>query len=727
MRLDALLRPRSIAILGASERPSIGRALLEALDLIGFSGSVYPINPRYETLLGRRCYASVAELPRDVDVLAVCVNHARVLEHFRPAAERGIGAAVVFDGGFAEAGAEGRRQQEEITAICREAKIALCGPNCMGVVSPHVPSLVYIQALRDPALLAGNVGLVSQSGSICIGLLADCRRFGWSHAISSGNEAVLAAVDFLEYLIDDSTTRVITMFLETVREPERFVAALDRAADRGKPVVVLKVGRNERTRRAITTHTGGLAGESRVFSAVLRAHRTIEVTDMDEMTEVLACCQGERWPRGRRLSVMTASGGQAELILDVAGAAKLQLPPLSATSRAEVERVVGAVTGDGNPLDAWGNGDFATNFPHALSVLGADADYDAVVMCSDNFDDQPMGSPARIFEYGRMLADAAPKSPKPFYFMTTRSGVFHRDLVAFLREHGIALIGGTRQGLGAIDRLARWAEPARRSRDVAPGAGRAIEAIRAGRARRTIHEHDAKRLLAHAGLPIVREQLVTSLDDARAAAKTLGYPVALKVVSDAIPHRSDLGLVAVGLRGESELDAEWRRMARRLGEVDERPGFPGALGALGGGGSHVGVPHVIDGFVVQEVASGVLEVFAGVSRDPDFGLVLAFGAGGVLIDALDDVALRPLPLRDGDAQAMIAETRAATLLGGFRGRPGGDVAALERCLETLVDFAWAERDHLDELDVNPIVVRKAGEGCVVVDALIVPRAPAVTE
>src|SRR5437667_10130947 len=262
----------------------------------------------------------------------------------------------------------------------------------MGVASPHVPSLVYLGALQNPALLTGNVGLISQSGSICIGLLTDCRRFGFSQVISSGNEAVLAAVDFLEYLIDDPATKVIAMFLETVREPGRFVAALDPAADRGKPVVVLKVGRSERTRRAITTHTGGLAGEARVFSAMLRAHRAIEVADMDELTEVIACCQAERWPSGRRLAVMTASGGQAELILDVASTAGLQLPPLSPASRAEVERVVGRITGDGNPLDAWGSGVFATNFPHGMRVLGGDPDYDAIAFCSDGFDDQPMGS-----------------------------------------------------------------------------------------------------------------------------------------------------------------------------------------------------------------------------------------------------------------------------------------------------------------------------------------------
>ena len=703
MPLDRLLRPRSIAIVGASERPSVGRTLVEALDGIGFRGEVYPINPRYESLLGRRCYPSIAELPRDVDVVAFCVNHARVLEHMQPAADRGIGAAVIFDGGFAEADAEGRARQEAIAGICREASMTLCGPNCMGVISPHVPSLVYIQAVHDPTRLAGNVGMISQSGSICIGLLTDCRRFGWSQVISSGNEAVVAAVDFLEYLIDDPNTRVIAMFLESVRQPDRFVAALDRAADRGKPVVVLKVGRSDRTRRAITSHTGGLAGEARVFSAMLRAHRAIEVADMDEMTEVVAACQAERWPRGRRLAVMTASGGQAELILDLAGTANLQLPPLAHASRVEVGRVVGRITGDGNPLDAWGNGDYATNFPHGLRVLGGDPGYDAIAFCSDGFDDQPMGSPARALDYAKTIVEGARQSAKPFYLMTMRSGVFRRDVAEFLRQHGIAAIGGTRAGLGAVDRLARWSEPLASPRP-SRGAGGAIKAAQAGRAGPTIHEHDAKRLLAAIGTPVVREQLVSSLDGARAAAKTIGYPVALKVVSDAIPHRSDVGLVTVGLRDEGELAAAWNRLARKVDDLGRR--------------------NDVAGFLIQEMAHGILEVFAGVSRDPDFGLVLAFGAGGVLIETLDDVALRPLPLRAGDAEAMIAETRVATLLGGFRGRPPGDVGALTSALEAIGDFAWAERESLAELDVNPIVVREKGAGCVVVDALIVPRAGA---
>jgi acetate---CoA ligase (ADP-forming) len=698
MDLAPLLRPRSVAVLGASDRPSPGRMIIESLDRIGFPGQIYPVNPKYETLFGRPCYPSIADLPEAVDLLAVCVNHARVLEHMRPAAQRGVRAAIIFDGGFAERGDEGRRRQDELVGICREAGIALCGPNCMGVVNPHARSSIYIQTLADPALLAGNVGLISQSGSICIGLLADCRRFGWSHVISSGNEAVLPAVDYLDYLIDDPATRVIALFLETVREPERFVAALDRAADRGKPVVVLKVGRSDRARRAITSHTGGLAGEARVFSAVLRAHRAIEVGELDEMVEVLACCQGPRWPTGRRLAVMTASGGQAELILDLATAAGLDLPPLSDASRGAMKQSIGTLTGDGNPLDAWGNGDYATNFPRAISLLGADSSYDAVTFCSDSFDDQPFGTPERLMAYARLLAEGAAESPKPFYYMTTRSGIFRRDVLAFLRERGIPVIGGTRQGLGAIDRLARWTESPGAPR---PGSGRAgrLASLLAGGPRPTIHEHDAKRLLAEAGLPVVGERLVAGLPEARAAAVALGYPVVLKAVSDDIPHRSELGLVAVGLSDEHDLTGAWERMSRRLDETGKR--------------------GVIAGFLVQEMAQDGLEVFAGMNTDPDWGPVLAFGAGGVLVEALADVALRPLPLRDGDAEAMIAETRAGALLAGYRGRPPGDSAALARCLTALADFAWAERHYLAEIDVNPIVVSE--RGCAVVDALIVPR------
>jgi acyl-CoA synthetase (NDP forming) len=616
-----------------------------------------------------------------------------------------VRAAVAFDAGFAESDEAGRRRQDELVAICREAGIAFCGPNCMGVISPHERSLVYLNALRDPAPLAGNVGLISQSGSIVIGLLADCRRFGWSRVVSTGNEAVIVAADVLEYLVDDPATRVIAMFLESVRQPERFVAALDRAADRGKPVVVLKVGRSERARRAITSHTGGLAGEARVIEAVLRAHRAIEVSDMDELTETLAACQGARRPAGRRIAVVTNSGGHTELILDVATSVGLELPPLSPTTRAEASRVIGSIAGDGNPLDSWGNGDFQTNVPHALRTLGADPEIDAVVWCTDSADGSPLGTPERFMTYAGMLVEAAKGSTKPFYLMGTRPGIFRRDQHELLSAQGIALIGGTRQGLRAIDRLARQAAPPAPLRPPPATTMPALATVMpGGTARRTIHEHDAKRLLAGAGLPVVRETLCTTREAAIAAAGAIGYPVALKLVADDVPHRSDLGLVAVGLRDARDLGLAWDRMAAvRSAKLRDTE---------------------IAGFVVQQMVGGGVEVLAGVSHDRDFGPMLAFGLGGIAAEALGRVALRPLPLRVGDAEAMVAEVPAAAkLLAGFRGQPPADLDSLHRCLEALGDYAWADRAAVAELDLNPIKVLPRGRGCVIVDALIVPHPP----
>jgi acyl-CoA synthetase (NDP forming) len=700
MSLDPLLKPRSIAVLGASERPSIGRALVASAGRIGFEGQIYPINPKYSELLGHRCYPSIDALAEPPDVVAFCVNYARVLDNLGPVAAKGAKAIAIFDGGFAERGAEGAKLQSEIIGICREAGILLNGPNCMGVLNPATRSSVYAQELHDANGLVGDVGLISQSGSICIGLLADIRRFGFSHVISSGNEALIDTAEYMEALIADPDTKVIATFTETIKNPERFVAALDLAADRGKPVVVLKVGRTERTKRAITSHTGGLAGGSRVFSEVLKAHRAIEVDDMDELTEVVAVCQGKQWPKGRRISVVTASGGQAELVLDVASRHELDVPPLPQDSRLEAEQVIGVVTGDGNPLDAWGNGDYATNMAHAFKVLDRAQTVDVIAFCSDSCDGQPAGSPERLLQYPRLLVAAAEASTKPHYWMNTRPGVMHRAQVNFLREHGIPTIGGSRQGLGAIDRLARYFSPlpAHRSPAVTgvPSIGTYLKEAR----RPTINEFDAKRLLAIHGIPIAREMLVDSVVEATSAAQSIGYPVVLKVVSDDIPHKTEHALVILDIRDQRAMAEAWRTLEQRLAKV---PGQPTVAGKL-----------------VQQMVMDGIEVFAGVSRDPDFGHALAFGIGGTAIEVIRDFALRLLPLRAGDAEAMLDEIKAASLLRGVRGGPPADLESLVRCLYALSDFVFADRAHIAEIDLNPIKVLPKGQGCVVIDAMITP-------
>jgi acyl-CoA synthetase (NDP forming) len=366
------------------------------------------------------------------------------------------------------------------------------------------------------------------------------------------------------------------------------------------------------------------------------------------------------------------------------------LPP---EVRAAIERDVGRVTGDGNPLDAWGRGDFRTTTPQALRLLSDNPTTDAVVFCSsDSVDNQALGRPGREEDYARLFAEAASKSTKPHYFMTMRPGVMHSGQLRILTEAGVAVIGGSRQGLGAIERLARWSMPLAHAR-----ASRLAPSPELAAARRTINEADAKRILGQHGLPVTRETVVTSLAVARDAAEAIGYPVVLKVVSDDIPHKSEHGLVAVGLADEASLSAAFEDMRRRVA-------------ALG---------QPVAGYLVQEMIADGVEVFAGVARDPDFGLSLAFGLGGVGVEVLRDFALRPVPLREGDAEAMISGTRGAALLGAFRGRPAADIAALAECLNALSDFAAANRDRIDEIDLNPIKARH--QGCIIVDALIVTR------
>lgn len=704
MNLDGLLRPRSIAIVGASERPSIGRALMESLDRLEYRGEVFPINPKYPTVMGKRCYPSLRDTGMPPDVVAFCVNTERVLEGLRTTAEVGGRGAVIYDGGFAERGAEGKKLQSDIVGLCREAGIALCGPNCMGALNVHDGSTTYMQEVRDAAGLAGGVGLISQSGSICIGLLADIRRFGFSHVISSGNEAVVTAADYLDFLVDDLKTKVISAFLESVREPDRFIAALDRAADAGKPVAVLKVGRSERTQRAITSHTGGLAGEGRVFSQVLRAHRAIEVGDLDELTEVLAAASGSRLPAGPRIGVVTASGGQAELILDVATEAGVDLPPLDANVRVKAEQVIGVLTGDGNPLDAWGNGNFAVNFPYALKCLDNDPNCDAIVMCSDTADGNPMGRAERPLDYARVIADAAKRSGKPHYMMGMRSGVMQRAQVDLLRGEGIAIVGGSRQGLSAIAKLGRANGKRLLARPLAARPGALAAMLKTPPGRPTVHEADAKRFFAGFGLPMTREILAREWNGVRQAVGEIGWPIALKVVSDQIAHKSEHGLVALAITDEVQLREAYDRLLAAARTVAPR--------------------EAIAGLLVQEMVSGGLETFVGVSRDPDFGPVIAVGLGGVGIEVFKDYALRLLPLAQNDAATMITELKAYPLLRGARTPQPYDIEALADLIERVGDIAWAERELLGEIDLNPVKLFAAGRGCRIVDALIVPRAAA---
>ncbi len=699
LNLEPLFAPRSVAVMGASPRPSPGRYIVETLQNFGFTGDIYPVNPNYDEVAGVACFDDLADLPASPDIVVFCVSPERTMDGFRKLPPSGAGAAVIFGGGYGEAGDDGREMQREMVGICREAGIALCGPNCMGVISPHARSATYLQIGSNREALAGNVGLISQSGSICISMLSDVSRFGYSLVASTGNEAVVSAAAVMEYMVDLPETKVIACFTETIAEPERYVAALDKAADAGKPVVVLKVGKTKRTKDAIATHTGGMAGDDRVFSEILRAHRTIEVSEFDELIEVLAVCQGRVWPTGRRLSVVTSSGGAAELMLDIGETAGLELPPLPEVEFEAAREFIGDFAGDGNPLDAWGNGNFRENMPYALSLVGKTESTDAVLLCYDNDDSAPMGNVADYLARVDIIEAASRESEKPHYQLTLRPGLRIAEQIERFRALGIPPLVGVRQGLGAIDKLARWNGerlPARKP-EVLPTV--AFEGISmSGRA--TVHERDCKKMMSALGLTITREQVARDVDAAVAAAEEIGYPVVMKALSDDIPHKSEHGLVAVGVEDADDVRRVWSDLQHRLTSVN-----PDA------------------DILIQEMVSGGVEVFAGVAHHPGFGHVLAFGLGGIDIELDPDFSLRKLPLRTGDAEAMIGEIRGAGRLGAYRGRAACDVESLTTCLYAISDLMAAAGSQIRELDLNPIKVMRAGSGCVIVDALIVPHEP----
>ncbi|MBC6440230.1 MAG: acetate--CoA ligase family protein [Rhodospirillales bacterium] len=695
MALDSLLNPMSIAVVGASDRISIGRTIVESLGALGFGGAIHPVHPGRAEVLGHACHRNLAAIGSPVDLAAICLGQERVLTAVEEAAGIGVGALVIFAGGFAEAGEDGARQQARIVEICRENGIVLCGPNCMGAMSLANRSHAYMMDVLDRERLTGKVGFVSQSGSISIGMLTDTRRYGFSHVVSTGNEAVTTSAMFVEHMIDDPATGIIALFTETIRDPERFVAALDRAADAGKPVVVLKAGQSARAQTAIATHTGGMAGEARVFSAMLRAHRAIEVESMEEMTEVLAVLHGRNLPRGKRLSVVTGSGGHAGLLLDMAERAGFDFPPLRPEIRQRIESGIGPLTGDGNPADSWGQGDFAANFSVTLNQLFTCGDYDAVGVLLDANDGQAVdylgqdeivrGMMERNFE-GRDL---------PFYLMSSRHGVMKTHQVEEMTKLGIAMLSGLTQGLSAVCKVADWVN----GRTFGSNAETAHGEAPSWSGRASVHEIDAKRLLASAGLPASPERIATDVDDAVVAAGEIGYPAVMKAVGDAIPHRSEHGLIELRLGDADAVRAAWGRLTEKLGAMDAAAGETA--------------------IAVQAMAGPGVEVIAGIARDPAFGLVLAVGPGGVLAELFDEVKMCCLPPAPGDFEALIEGGRLATLLDGFRGAPPADRAALITALRALSDFAVAHAPWIEGIDINPLIVHT--EGCTSVDALIVPR------
>jgi acetate---CoA ligase (ADP-forming) len=718
--LRPVFEPTSIAVVGASTRSWIAGTVRDNLKLMGSATRCHFVNPKYDELLGQPCYPSLDALPERPDIALVALNPLRAAVVTQAAADAGIPAVVIPGGGVVEGGAAAAAMQAEVAEIARRHGIALVGPNCMGVIDLTSNSATYIGDV-SPYLPRGGVAGIAQSGSVTDAFVQSGSRVGFSRIISCGSEVVLDVCDYLAYCLDDPETSSVILFLEGFRRPERFLALADRALELGKPVMTVKVGRSEQARAAAVAHSGSLAGEARVTDAALDAAGVLRCADLDELLETAELVEGiRRTGRGigrGRTGVVTVSTGEASLIADLAPSAGLDLPPIPAAARERILEHLPTMGFIANPLDPWGAADAGQAYGAAFEAMAESEAYDVLVLVHDFPYRSLPAEVATANAVTQALLDATRDRPwlLPVYVSLT-SGEPPPETKAVLDGlgNGAPLLRGASEAFNAIGGVARW-DRLRESR-LAEGPWRVTwPAIAADRTAygldiaathapapptaRVLPERESLDLLRAAGIAVTPALAVPDPDAAVEAARPLdGRAVVLKIDAIDLPHKSDLGLLRVGLRGDEEI----RAAAGDLLAAATRKGI-GARGLL-----------------VEPMADPGVELIVGMRRDPSFGPCVVVGLGGIFTEVLDDVAIRLAPVTSAVAGAMLDELRGARLLDGLRGTAPIDRAAVMSLIVELSSLA-VERGDLLEVDLNPVIA--SPDGAVAVDALVVLAGP----
>jgi acetate---CoA ligase (ADP-forming) len=697
MAVASLLRPRSVALVGVSDTVGPGYNAWKALEFVGFEGDVHFVNPRRTELFGRPCYPSLASIPGQIDAAFVSVAADQVLDVAHSAHEKGAGGLAILSSGFAEAGEVGRARQSALAALAEETGLSVCGPNCLGLLNFSGRTALFGTSL--PATVdRGGVAAVVQSGSVGIALLNVGRALGLSCLITSGNEAVTTTADYIEALLDDAHISTIVIFSEEIKQPARFIAALIRARALDKPVIVLKSGRSERGRAAVLAHTGAVAGSVEACDAALAAAGAIQVHSLDELIETTLLVSSGLRPRRRGVGVVSLSGGEIALALDAAEAVGLHLP-----SAAPVEDALAGLLPPfatiANPLDLTWAGLYDPTVAQACArTLAAHPDVGTLVLLQD----APSGlGTQQADRYARLLeavSAGAREANTPLVAVSNLSGALHPSLVETAARHRVPFLRGTQEGFSALERLAGWTTrpPTTPPPPTEPGVlSRAREALRRGA--EALTEDEARAIFGLYGIPGLKERRVSSAAEAAEAASALGFPVVLKGLATGVVHKSDAGLVTVGLTSPADVIAAAERMqasATRLGAA-------------------------MLGFLVQEQVKPITEIFVGGRVDPHFGPLVVVGAGGVLVEIYRDVAVRLAPVTEAQALEALAETRIAATLRGFRGRPAADLTAVARAVAALSRLIADFRDVVVEVEINPLGVFPEGKGCASLDAVIV--------
>jgi acyl-CoA synthetase (NDP forming) len=690
--LRVLLEPRSVAIIGASTDPTrIGGRVLSYLLKGGYGGRIVPVNPNRAEVQGVPAVPTLAEAG-PVELAVVALPAAEALDAVADCAAQGVRACIVFSSGFAEAGPEGAELERRMAEIARRSGMHILGPNCLGLFTPHAAFWGTFSNTLDRGFPApGGLSIVSQSGAFGTHLsyLATRRGLGIRHWISTGNECDVQAAEALAFVAEDPGTRTILLYLEGVRDGAALIAALKAARAAGKPVIVVKVGRSAVGAAAAASHTAALAGGDAVYDAVFRDCGAWRAPSAEEAIDVAELCMAGRFPVGRRLGVVTISGGGGILIADCAAEAGLDLPEMPADAQAELRAALPFCT-PRNPVDmtaqAFNRMDL---FERNLDVIMSRGGYDAVIA----FLTTVPGSAAIVPALKGALRSVRARHPD---LPVILSMLVEPELERAYAAEGYTVIADANRAVRATAALAGFAESFRRPQrpNVPAPAPVALPA--------SASEHDALELMRAAGLAVVATRLCPDADAAVAAQRAFCGPVVLKIVSPDIPHKTEIGGVLLGLEAPAEVAAGF---ATLMANAAVRA--PGAR---------------IDGVLVAPMVTGHVEAIVGVENDPAFGPVVMVGLGGLFAEVLGDATFALAPLDRDEALAMVGRLRGRALMEGARGRPPADVEALADLVAAVSRWALAAGPALGALDLNPVAVLPQGQGCLVLDASLATRA-----
>ena len=691
-RVERLLRPRSVAIVGASAtQGALGNTLLLSIDSAGFSGPIHLINPRRTEIGNRPCLRAIDDLPAAVDVAILAVPREAVVESLRSLARRGVGAAIIFSAGFAEMGAAGVAEQREIARIAAESNMLVEGPNCLGSINfvDNVP-LSFIAMPPSRAQGDKRVGIVSQSGAMAavVAVTLIAKELPLSFFVSTGNEAASGVEDYVEYLIANGDTQAILLVVEQFRQPRRFLELASIAQQAGKPLVLLHPGRSAAARASAATHTGAMAGDHEVMRVLVERAGVVLCRDLEQTADVLDLALRCGSITGGT-AILCESGALKSMSLDVAEEVGLELPVFTDADSPRLRSAMPEFVAVSNPVDLTAQPLVDPDlYRRTLEALIEDQRIGAIVICVIQTNETTVARkfPAIIGAVERL------KPSKAVIFAGVDEGAeFSSSYVTQLRRLGVPYFPTPDRAYRAV---ARWI----RKRTHPPPRARAIRPVPPfPEGRGVFPEYQSKEWLGAAGLPFPAGRFVTSLQEAKAAAAAVGWPVVLKAQSAALSHKSDAGGVVLNLRDEAALEEGWADLHANV--VAHRPGL------------------TLDGVLVEAMRKGGTELIVGARNDADWGPVILVGLGGVLAEVIKDVRLLPPDLTHEEILEELLALKGSALLRGFRGAPACDVAAVAELIGTLSQLVTAE-SRLREIDLNPVVAYPIGQGALALDALI---------